>query len=118
VAAQLSGALEVGVTDITDQTLERAKLLGADKTFNTLVNPQALDPYKSNKGYFDVVFEASGSQSAMHTVLDVLKPRGIWVQVGTGGEVNLPLNILVAKEFDLRGSFRFHGEFATAVELI
>jgi len=40
------------------------------------------------------------------------------VQVGLGGEMTLPLNTVVAKEFDLRGAFRFHEEFATAVALL
>lgn len=41
------------------------------------------------------------------------------VQLGlSGGELTLPFNMVVAKEFDLRGAFRFHEEFANAVELI
>ena len=28
------------------------------------------------------------------------------------------MNVVVAKEFDLRGAFRFHEEFAVAVELL
>jgi len=118
VAAKLAGALEVVVTDITDQTLERAKKLGADVVINTEKNPDALNSFKPNKGAFDVLFEASGNQSAIVQGLEVLKPRGIFVQVGTGGEVTLPLNVLVAKEFDYRGSFRFHEEFAQAVSLM
>jgi len=47
-----------------------------------------------------------------------LRPRGIIVQVGLGGEMKLPINMIVAKEFDLRGAFRFHEEFATAVALL
>jgi L-idonate 5-dehydrogenase len=35
-----------------------------------------------------------------------------------GGEMTLPLNMAVAKEFDLRGAFRFHEEFGVAVALI
>jgi len=35
-----------------------------------------------------------------------------------GGDMSLPVNTLVAKEFDLRGAFRFHEEFAIAVELL
>lgn len=34
------------------------------------------------------------------------------------GEMTLPINVIVAKEFDLRGTFRFHEEFAVAVELL
>ncbi len=32
--------------------------------------------------------------------------------------MKLPVNTLVAKELELRGTFRFHEEFALAVELI
>jgi L-idonate 5-dehydrogenase len=40
------------------------------------------------------------------------------VQLGLGGEMKLPMNALVAKELELRGTFRFHQEFGLAVELI
>ncbi len=40
------------------------------------------------------------------------------MQVGLGGEMKLPINMIVAKEFDLRGAFRFHEEFAMAVALL
>ena len=40
------------------------------------------------------------------------------VTVGMGGDVNLPMTQLVAKEVDLRGTFRFHPEFATAVRFL
>jgi L-idonate 5-dehydrogenase len=32
--------------------------------------------------------------------------------------MTLPINTIVAREFDLRGAFRFHEEFRTAVDLI
>jgi L-idonate 5-dehydrogenase len=35
-----------------------------------------------------------------------------------GGEMNLPINTITAKELDLRGSFRFHEEFGLAVKLM
>jgi L-idonate 5-dehydrogenase len=40
------------------------------------------------------------------------------VQVGLGGEMKLPVNAIVAREIELRGTFRFHEEFALAVALI
>ena len=40
------------------------------------------------------------------------------VQLGLGGDVAMPQNIIVAKEIALVGSFRFHAEFALAVQLI
>lgn len=118
VAAKLAGASEVVVTDITDQTLERAKRVGADSVNNLATNPQGLDVYKASKGYFHVVFEASGSEAAIRAAIEVIRPRGIFVQVGTGGEVSLPLSVMVSKELDFRGSFRFHEEFGQAVKLL
>ena len=40
------------------------------------------------------------------------------VQLGLGGDVVMPQNMIVAKEIEIRGSFRFHEEFALAVDLI
>jgi Threonine dehydrogenase and related Zn-dependent dehydrogenases len=48
----------------------------------------------------------------------VLKPRGILVQLGLGGDVSIPQNMVVAKEIEMRGTFRFHEEFGLAVDLI
>jgi L-idonate 5-dehydrogenase len=118
VAARHAGASEIVVTDVTDQTLARARSVGADATLNVATHPEALDPYKADKGAFDVLFEASGNAQALRAAFEALKPRGIIAQVGTGGEISIPLNVLVAKEFDLRGCFRFHEEFAWAVDLM
>ena len=49
----------------------------------------------------------------------MVRPTGIVVQIGiAGGEMTLPMNVVVAKEIELRGTFRFHEEFALAVALI
>jgi L-idonate 5-dehydrogenase len=40
------------------------------------------------------------------------------VQVGLGSETTLPLNTIVAKEFDLRDACRFHEEFGITVDLL
>ena len=80
--------------------------------------PMALGHEVAGKGGFDVLFEASGNERALREALDAPRPRGITVQVGLGGEMTLPVNTLVANEFDLRDAFRFHEEFAIAVELL
>jgi L-idonate 5-dehydrogenase len=64
------------------------------------------------------VFEASGSEAGLRTGLTVLKARGILIQIGLGGEMNIPQNSIVSKEIDFRGSFRFNEEFALAAALI
>jgi L-idonate 5-dehydrogenase len=47
-----------------------------------------------------------------------MRPRGIVVQLGLGGDVTIPQNTVVGKELSICGSFRFHAEFALAVKLI
>ncbi len=96
---------------------QRSKV-GADQVINVAETPDALAAFTADKGHFDVLFEASGNQRALVSAFDALRPRGIVMQVGLGGEMTLPINTIVAKEFDLRGAFRFHAEFAVAVELL
>ena len=115
IAARRAGAAKIVATDVGAFTLRKALAVGADEAINVAEQPEALARFGTEKGQFDVLFEASGNERALRGALDVLRPRGVIVQVGLGGEMTLPLNTLVAKEFDLRGAFRFHEEFAVAV---
>ena len=40
------------------------------------------------------------------------------MQLGLGGEMKIPVNALVTKELQLRGTFRFDEEFQLAVDLM
>ena len=113
-----AGAAEIVAADIADLPLACALKMGADKTINLAQNPDALAPYAAGKGQFDVMFEASGSDKALRSGLEVVAPRGVIVTIGLGGDVSMPLNVLVGKEIDLRGTFRFHAEFAVAVAFL
>lgn len=117
-AAHFHGAAEIIVTDVVDEPLAFARKLGADRTINTAREPEALAALAVDKGSVGVMFECSGNQQALRSGLDVVQPRGTIVQVGLGGELSLPQNVVVAKEVVLTGSFRFHDEFALAVRLI
>lgn len=118
VAARRAGAVEVVATDIADAPGEFMLRLGVDRYINVARETEALAGYAGNKGYFDVLLEASGSQAALVAALDVVRPGGILVQVGIGAPATLPLHVIVAKELELRGTFRFHEEFALATELL
>ncbi len=118
MAARRAGAAEIVATDVADTALAIAQKIGADRTINVATSPDVLAAYGAGKGTFDVLFEASGNQQALVSALDVLRPGGVIVQVGLGGSVTLPINTIVTKEIELRGTFRFHEEFALAVELM
>ena len=118
IAARAHGAREIVATDVTEAVLNKARQIGADRTINVATDHEQLSAYSANKGYFDVQFEASGNERAMRAGLEVLRPRGVLVQLGLGGDVSIPQNLVVAKEIDIRGTFRFHEEFGLAVDLI
>jgi len=118
IAARRAGALEIVATDVADAPLAAAKRVGADVTIN-VSEKDALARYEADKGTFDVMFEASGNARALAGGFAVVRPGGAIVQIGiAGGEMSLPMNVVVAKEIELRGTFRFHAEFALAVALI
>ena len=118
VAARRAGATHIVVTDVAAPALRSAMKVGADETVNVAADPQGLARFEADKGTFDVLFEASGNERALRGAFAALRPRGVIVQVGLGGELTLPINTIVAKEFDLRGAFRFHEEFEMAVDLL
>jgi L-idonate 5-dehydrogenase len=118
LAARAAGAAEIVVTDLAAAPLAVGEKLGADRAVNVAAEPDALADYGADKGHFDVLFEASGSGAALAGALAALRPRAIIVQLGLGGDISLPINTVVAKELELRGTFRFHEEFALAVAMI
>jgi L-idonate 5-dehydrogenase len=118
LAARHAGAREVVITDVADAPLALARKLGADRAVNVATEKDAMTAYEADKGVFDVMFEASGNPAALRQGIAAVRPRGIVVLIGIGGEASLMLNVLVAKEVDLRGTFRFDAEFAWAVAAI
>ncbi|MDM0015655.1 L-idonate 5-dehydrogenase [Variovorax sp. J22P168] len=118
IAARRAGAAHIVATDVGAHTLGKALKVGADEVVNVAEDPEGLKRFTADKGSFDVLFEASGNARALVGAFDALRPRGVIVQLGLGGDMTLPINTIVAKEFELRGAFRFHEEFAIAVELL
>ncbi|MEM0989175.1 MAG: L-idonate 5-dehydrogenase [Pseudomonadota bacterium] len=118
LAARRAGAAEIVATDLAPNALAHAERAGADRVINMAGDPEALTPYAADKGTFDVLFECTGVAAALAGGINAMRPRGVVMQLGLGGDMNLPVQTLTAKELDLRGSFRFHEEFATAVTLM
>lgn len=118
IAARRAGAAEIVATDLSDFTLAAARAAGADVVVNMKEQPDGLAGYGADKGTFDVLYECSGAASALAGGIAALRPRGIVVQLGLGGDMSLPMMAITSKEIELRGSFRFHEEFAVGVELM
>ncbi len=116
--ARRAGATEIVATDLTDFTLDMASQNGADRVINGRNTPDGLAPYQADKGSFDVLFECTGVAAALSGAIPAMRPGGVIVQLGLGGDMTLPVQALTAKELQLRGSFRFHEEFFTGVTLM
>ena len=117
-AARRAGAEEIIVTDISSNALTFSDSVGADKVLNVLEEHDKLKDYQSNKGYFDLAIECSGSAQGIRDAINCLKPKGTLIQLGLGGDVLIPLVSVTTKELNLRGSFRFHSEFELAVNMM
>ncbi|HVL59049.1 MAG TPA: L-idonate 5-dehydrogenase [Burkholderiaceae bacterium] len=123
LAARLAGAAHIAITDVVDHPLDVARQVGADQTIRSDRLPDAaalaalLD---AAGGEPDVSFEVSGAASALIACLQATRRGGIVVQVGTlpAEGAHLPANLIMARELDVRGSFRFGNVFEHAVASI
>jgi L-idonate 5-dehydrogenase len=118
LAAKHAGAGEVVVTDLVDEPLALAMKLGAAGAVNVARDQALLAAEEIEKGRFDIAFECSGNPRALAQAIACVRPRGTIVQVGVGGAFDVPMNVVVAKELRLAGTFRFHHEFDQAARLI
>lgn len=116
--ARLRGATEIVVTDVQDFTLDITRRMGADRGVNVAAEPDGLADYTGGKGRIDVVLECSANPHAIAQAITVTRPQGTIVQIGVGGILPLPLNLIVGKELHLVGTHRFDAEFGEAVRMI
>ncbi|GGM01259.1 L-idonate 5-dehydrogenase [Streptomyces fumigatiscleroticus] len=117
-AAKAAGAAHVTVTDLLPAALEYARAAGAD----TLV--RADDPDDSGwpaaADAVDTAIEASGVAAGLDTCLRLVRRGGVVVQLGMlpPGPSPFAGNLVVSREIELRGAFRFDGEFDEALALL
>lgn len=119
LAAHRAGMTDITVADIASAPLAFATRLGASHVENVADGEEGLKAQAASRPY-DVAFEVSGTAAGLASAIGIVRRGGIVVQIGNlpGGQIPTPSNAVMAKEIDLRGSFRFGLEFMTAVELI
>ncbi|KQT54665.1 L-idonate 5-dehydrogenase [Aureimonas sp. Leaf454] len=118
LAARRAGASFIAITDLVDEPLALARGAGVDETINVATQAHKLSAFEADKGTFDVSLEATGSPLALASLFKVTRPGGRVVQLGMmpPGDIPVPANMLMAREIDFVGAFRFSGEFQTAVD--
>lgn len=113
--ARRNGAGRVIVTDVSPAPLKVAASMGATETH---LAGSDLSRFAAEKGLFDIAFECSGSEPAIRAAIAFTRPGGTIIQIGQAGEVTLSIGLLVAKELNFHGAYRFHSEFAEAARMI
>lgn len=119
MAARLAGASHIAITDVVDHPLAVARAVGADLGLRTDTLP-ADTTLADVTGEPDVAFEVSGAPSALAACLQTVRRGGTVVQVGTlpAEGLHLHANLIMSRELDVRGSFRFGNVFGQAVQAI
>jgi L-idonate 5-dehydrogenase len=121
----LASALHAGVAsatvlDISAEPLLIARQMGADAIIQVASESDGAALVAARHGGFDIAFEASGAPASLAALVPLTRRGGRIVQIGLFPQGDLPLNVnmLMTREIDLVGSFRFDQEFAMAVELL
>jgi L-idonate 5-dehydrogenase len=109
------GAAEIVVSDLAPAALAVARAVGA--THTVLASDLADDPAVVD---VDVAVEASGSAPGLTAAINATRRGGTVVQLGLlpPGTTPFPGNLLVTREVELRGAFRFDHELDEALALL
>jgi len=111
--------------EVSKKRGESAKAMGADH----IINPQKEDfaefikDLGNNLGesypqWIDLVFECSGTASAVDQALSVIEPSGRIILVALGPKTPIDITFLVQNQIKLQGAFCYLHEFQQAIELI
>ncbi|WP_088316948.1 L-idonate 5-dehydrogenase [Kineosporia sp. R_H_3] len=115
-ALHRAGAAEVVVTDVAAEPLARAAAVGATTTVVVGPDAPAVDGRTPDEALaaleVDVAIESSGSPAGLGTCVRAVRRSGRVVTLGLlpPGDVPFPGNLVVTREIELVGTFRFDHE--------
>jgi L-idonate 5-dehydrogenase len=120
LTARAFGAAPVAISDVVPARRAKAEELGIDAVLDPAAGGFAERARELSGGGFDFAFEASGAPPALRSALDLVRPGGTIVQIGTLGTADIPLpaNKLMNKEITLMGSMRYGNVFDEAIRLV
>ena len=120
LTARAFGAVPVAVSDLVSERRAKAMELGVDFALDPTERGLQDQVRELTDLGFDVVFEASGAPPALRSAFDLVRPGGTIVQIGTVGtaDIPIPVNQLMVKEINFRGSMRYGDTFDEAIRLV
>lgn len=113
------GAAKVIVSDPIKAARQTAISQGADLALNPCDDDFVEQAITQTSGGCDILFEISGASIALAQAIHAARRGATLIQVGTlPKDVPLPANLIMVKELNVRGSFRFVANtFNTAIQL-
>ncbi len=117
-ALRTAGAAHIVVTDLAQAPLDRAKALGADAVVEVsgLGPEQAAEAVRGENG-LDAAVESSGTSAGLGACVRAVRRGGRVVSLGLlpPGDSPFPGNLVVTREIELVGTFRFQRPQLSAV---
>lgn len=115
MVAQAYGARSLTLSDPVDSRRDFAQAHGAGE----VIDPRdgaLLDAARQRpRGGWDLVLEASGSEAGVAGGIAAARKGGTFVQIGTIAQpITIPVNLIMVRELDVRGSFRYNHDFPAA----
>jgi 2-desacetyl-2-hydroxyethyl bacteriochlorophyllide A dehydrogenase len=119
MVARAFGASRITVSDPVEDrrafALEHGVDAGVDPLADSLIDIGREEP----RGGWDIVFDASGQEQAIADGIGVVRKGGRFVQIGTiTRPITLPANLIMVKELDFLGTFRYNNDFPAALKLL
>ena len=122
LVAMVLRAFGAGRVTLSDPVASRRQFAGEhgvqavlDPTTDSLLDLAREQP----RGGYDIVLEASGREAAIGDGIGAVRKGGRFVQIGTIPEpIHVPANLIMVKELDFRGTFRYNHDFPAALRLL
>lgn len=127
LTAKAFGASKVLMTDVQEQRLSFARSIGADATFNAKTAPSELASQirkycasaKKNGEGVDVALECSGAEPSISLAIQSAGVGSTIVCVGCQPDaMQVPLNLAMMQEVDIKGVFRYRNCYPLALSLV
>ncbi len=120
LGAQLKGAGQIIVTDMSEHRLEMARRLGADLCINVAQTDPVAAIREATGGLgADVSFEAVGYAPTVQQAHAVTRTGGNVTWIGNSAQmIELNMQDVVTRELTVRGTYGFNTEFPRAIQAI
>ncbi|KAG2187706.1 hypothetical protein INT44_005396 [Umbelopsis vinacea] len=121
--AKAIGVGPIIITDMQESRLEYARQMGADYVYKVDPSKKDVEAAKEIRSILgcapDYSLECTGVESSFRSAIMATRDGGCCCMVGVGkNDQLLPVNSFAMREVDIKGLFRYHHTYPTAVSLV